>query len=447
MTPLADALNIALCIASAALALCMRAWTGGWASPAALLAGYWTLVTAACLALGRDFRVSPGALAWIVLALFCFATGGLAAAGINKGRTGTAATPRAVRTFGAEALAAACVAIGAVAAIAVVVHSDRHLAQLLSYKELVAMANELTVARYTGDQLPRSITALFAALYLGGLTGGFLAATAHSTKARILSWLPLVPALAITVMTTTKATLLIAIACWLSGNLAARVASGTLVPWTPGRRLRSVAGAAAFTILFVWLVGLRYGLVLDEYSTVLPRLRVYFFGELAVFSAWFDASWHSVVPSPGMLTFAGIADALGLVEREAGLFTDFVDLNGYPSNVYTAFRPLIEDFGAAGALLTMGAVGYAAQKIFIHARRANPAAATCLAALYAVLFLSPVTMVTVYNSVLLAFSLSIGVGLLSLRTRRARAAANLADRQHGLMDRSGRVAAATLPPA
>lgn len=66
------------------------------------------------------------------------------------------------------------------------------------------------------------------------------------------------------------------------------------------------------------------------------------------FDIWLSDYFRSSILSYGKLTYLGIADALGLAERIQGVYTS---LNETSSNVYTAFRGVISDFGIFGGLI------------------------------------------------------------------------------------------------
>ena len=63
----------------------------------------------------------------------------------------------------------------------------------------------------------------------------------------------------------------------------------------------------------------------------------------------------------GSHTFLGISNLLGIEERVQGIYPEFLNVgkNGFYgiSNTYTIFRPLVEDFGEAGALVAMFVMG------------------------------------------------------------------------------------------
>ena len=61
-------------------------------------------------------------------------------------------------------------------------------------------------------------------------------------------------------------------------------------------------------------------------------------------------------------TFMGISNLLGIEERVQGIYPEYLNIgkNGFYgiSNVYTIFRPLVEDVGEAGTMLVMFFMGY-----------------------------------------------------------------------------------------
>ena len=64
----------------------------------------------------------------------------------------------------------------------------------------------------------------------------------------------------------------------------------------------------------------------------------------------------------GYKTFMGISNLLGIEERVQGIYPEYLNIgkNGFYgiSNVYTIFRPLVEDVGEAGTMLVMFFMGY-----------------------------------------------------------------------------------------
>lgn len=85
--------------------------------------------------------------------------------------------------------------------------------------------------------------------------------------------------------------------------------------------------------------------------------------------------WHQDGHTYGVMTFFGIANALGLAERQPGVYRDFeyfgrLNKNMW-TNVYTIFRQLIDDFGMVGALVFLFIIGFISSKaiVFIAKRK------------------------------------------------------------------------------
>lgn len=77
-----------------------------------------------------------------------------------------------------------------------------------------------------------------------------------------------------------------------------------------------------------------------------------------------DMWYTTYVPTDltwGSHTFLGISNLLGIEERVQGIYPEFMNVgkNGFYgiSNTYTIFRPLVEDFGEAGAMIVMFVTG------------------------------------------------------------------------------------------
>ncbi|MBQ8948635.1 MAG: oligosaccharide repeat unit polymerase [Prevotella sp.] len=86
----------------------------------------------------------------------------------------------------------------------------------------------------------------------------------------------------------------------------------------------------------------------------------YALGHMHNIDIWFT-SYQPTELTWGSHTFLGISNVLGVEERVQGIYPEFnnVGKNGFfgISNTFTIFRPLVEDFGEAGAMVAMFVMG------------------------------------------------------------------------------------------
>jgi oligosaccharide repeat unit polymerase len=216
---------------------------------------------------------------------------------------------------------------------------------------------------------------------------------------------------AITVMLTTKASLLVPIVLGASSYLAASIAAGR-PPRLTLKRAISLAGAiAVLAVAFVLVQMVRYaGWSSGQPLAVVQLLWLDSFPYLGVFSSWFqsNALSTSLHPALGQYTFAGVFDLLHIHTRVAGVYTEQVSIGGSTYNIYTAFRGLIEDFTVPGALVFLALAGFGAELAYQRVRSGNLRYAGLLAAFYAATLWSFVVDLFVYNSIVLAFLILIG---------------------------------------
>src|SRR5439155_10471905 len=94
-----------------------------------------------------------------------------------------------------------------------------------SLSGLLAIGHLVSVERYAGEQTPFLVRVLVTWTFPAALLGGMSFAIASSRRARILSFMPLLPALAFSLVQAAKANTLIAIVLGVSGYLAMRSVS------------------------------------------------------------------------------------------------------------------------------------------------------------------------------------------------------------------------------
>jgi oligosaccharide repeat unit polymerase len=233
-----------------------------------------------------------------------------------------------------------------------------------------------------------------------------------------------VPSVIVTIVLTTRSSLLLPLALAVSAYLATAIVSGN-APTLTLKRAVLLAGLIVLLTAGFFLVQMaRYaGWASGRPEAVLQSMWFNLFPYLGVFSIWF--SNHAVEttshPALGQYTFAGFFDLLHIHSRVAGLYTDQVVINGDQYNVYTAFRGLIQDFTIPGALVFLALVGFVAELAYGRVRSGDIRFAGVLSAFYAATLWSFVVDMFIYNTIALAFVVLIGYLALAPRLSTTRA--------------------------
>ena len=141
----------------------------------------------------------------------------------------------------------------------------------------------------------------------------------------------------------------------------------TFVSKQEQRKIIGVIIKKYYRILILLLISFIAALLLlffvrhrESLSTILDRFMVYGFCEVPVFSIWFDnISANTLQHSMGGQTIYGIVRLLGAGDNLSinwALDNNAIALGAH-SNIFTAFRGLIEDFGVRGSLICWCVLG------------------------------------------------------------------------------------------
>jgi len=311
-------------------------------------------------------------------------------------------------------LIAACTVLGfvVVGIILYSVETSGSAVPILSFDAMVQTIHRLAVARNGGTwEEPAAARVLTTALYLGPMLSGVMLATRSGGWSRWLSLAVFSPSVLVTIVLTTRSSILLPLALGTSAYIATCIAVGK----PPTMSLKGAAWltglVVVFGVAFVLIQMARYaGWAQGRVEVVIPSLWQSVFPYLGVFSAWLQSNGPSVSlhPTLGQYTFAGVFDLLHLHPRVAGLYTEQFVINGSQYNIYTAFRGLIEDFTIPGGLLFLALVGLGAELAYRRVRSGDIRFIGLLAAFYAATLWSFVVDVFIYNTIVLAFVLLIG---------------------------------------
>ncbi len=393
----------------------IRLMSGTWLNPAAFFAVLWCFAGILPLVLAPGGPVGPNAILWVLVASIALSGGALAGNwgfGIRHLSHVPAATDRELKLFGAVLLVS--IVLGLASSVAYATGSGVLLAEVLDIEKLVVVSNQLYVARYaeSGPPSPPPFSqALLPFVYLAPAVGGVLFVLRRETKWKILALCSFVPAIAVTILQTTKAAVLFSLTLWLSTYFATRLRFGKLTVFTRGHLLVATAIGAVITVFF-FAIGLARMASTDValLNLVLVKLITASFGHMTVFSQWLAVYWQQPFqPTLGNVTFAGPLEMLGYGQRIPGVFDSVVELVvGETSNIYTGFRPLIQDFTIPGALAILATLGFAGGLGFRLVAAGNWSAVPVLVAAYMTIFWTPITWFWIYNS-LTATVLAVGI--------------------------------------
>ena len=434
-----------LSIALVGLAAMLRLLTGTWLHPAAFFALFWSFAGVFPLIFAPQEPVGANAVAWLIVSSLAVAAGAIAGNGGFK--TTRIAEPGAVpRTelFVLSLILAVAIPLGIGSSIGFLAGNSVPFGDLLDIEKLVVASNKGYFIRYaeTGPpRLPLASRGLLPFVYLAPTVGGMLFRLRREKTWKFLALTSLLPAVVVTVLQTTKAATLFAICLWLATYFAARLRQGELAVFTRGHLL--VAGLfGALLTAFFFAVQLARLAVLDSslLGLVMEKLVTSAFGHMTAFSQWLtEYPDQPFAPTLGTYTFAGPLEMLGYGQRIPGIYPTIIELvTGDNTNVYTAFRPLIEDFTMPGALAVLSLLGFVGGVGFRMVAIGRWSAVPLLIAAYTTIMWTPVTWFWLYNS-LTATVLAIGVILFFIRILRGAP-------RGPAPSRGAPVTAATIPP-
>ena len=225
---------------------------------------------------------------------------------------------------------------------------------------------------------------------------------------KIICHLPIILAIFIGMVYTTRATILFSIILFLSGIFSSYIIlkKDDKIFLNTKSFFASVSIFSFLVFSWIFLQWLRGGADSDFLLyPIMNTIKSAVLGSTTVFTTWLqNYKQHSL--AFGLYTFAGPMDIIGLNERQLGFYTEFVSLpNGY-SNIYTAFRGLIHDFTLTGSILICFFIGILSQLSYQRCRDGNIIWIIPLSIVFAFTLFSPFISVFSSNSVTMAWFIS-----------------------------------------
>jgi oligosaccharide repeat unit polymerase len=426
--PVVNWLTAATFLLLPAIAISARRSGGSWYSPAAFFAGFWCIFGGLPL-LASPIDVPAAGMLFLGGASAAVLLGAWAAQRLFAAPRASPPPLKEPPLLGWFIAACTLLGIAVVVLILASINVEGGANRDISFGGIVATIHQLAIARNAGTwQEPAVARVLTTGVYLGAMLSGVMIAMRNSGWVRWLSLAVFLPSVAMTVILTTKASLLVPLVLGASSYLATSVAAARPPTLTLKRTVWLAGVFAVLAVAFVLVQMVRYaGWSSGQPLAVIQLLWLDSFPYLGVFSAWFQSSALStgLHPALGQYTFAGVFEVLHIHTRVAGVYTEQVSIGGSTYNIYTAFRGLIEDFTVPGALLFLGLVGFGAELAYRRVQSGDLLYVGLLAAFYAATLWSFVVNIFIYNSIVLAFVALIGYLAVASRPWVRRAATRL----------------------
>lgn len=382
----------------------MRAFSGTWLQPGAFFALWWCFAGILPLVFAPQEPVGPNAMIFIIAASVAVSAG--ATAGNYGLKTVLIAKParptdRELLAFGLVVLVS--VMLGLLSDLAFLIGNNVPLSSLFDVQSLISVSNQLYVQRY--DELapptPPLSRALLPFVYLAPAASGILFALRKEKRWKILALLAFLPAVFVTILQTTKGAVLYAMVLWFSGYFATRLRLGKLAVFTKGHLVVAVVIGSAVTVFFFAVSFARLASTdAALLGVVVLKLVTAAFGHMNVFSQWLTEYWNQPFePGLGKTVFSGPLELMGYSQRIPGLFDELIELvAGDTSNIFTAFRPLIQDFTIPGALVILAFMGFIGGVGFRLVAAGRWSGVPLLLIAYQTTMWTPITWLWIYNS-------------------------------------------------
>lgn len=395
---------LALSLVLISWAIFMRMIAGTWLQPAAFFALWWCFAGILPLILAPNEPVGANAMLWLIAASIAVWVGNIAGNYGSRTRLNpnpSPATDRELFVFGW--IIVVSIALGMASNIAFIIGSGVGFGDLFDIQKIIVVSNRLYVQRFSDipPPPPRLSQALLPFVYLAPAAAGILFVLRKEARWKLIALAAFLPALGVTILQTTKGAVLYAVIFWLSGYFAARLRNGRLKVFTKAHLLTATIVLASMTTLFFATSFARLASTdAALLNVVIAKLVSAAFGHMTVFSQWLGEYWNGpFAPSLGRITFAGPLEMIGHSQRVPGIFEQVIALvMGETSNIYTAFRPLIEDFTIPGALAVLALLGAVGGVGFRQVAAGNWSGVPLLLIAYTTTMWSPVTWIWIYNS-------------------------------------------------
>ena len=238
-----------------------------------------------------------------------------------------------------------------------------NLVTLLDFNMLLDMNNQISIDRYTNDRSNSSVFLhmMLVFSFLLPLVGGY-AYNILDGKEKKICIIAILPGVFGVLTQGAKMGLITSSMLWIIGWTLCYTTTDTQFKYNIKKIISVIVLIVIlFSLLFISMM-FRIGTFdVATAEVVTNKFSTYSLGHISAFDQWYTYVDEDYINHTyGMKTLYGFSNALGLLKREQGVFTDLIQIStlGGSTNVYSLFRILIEDFGSIGTLAFMIIIGF-----------------------------------------------------------------------------------------
>lgn len=304
-----------------------------------------------------------------------------------------------------------CIILGLTRTFLEIIINGFTLSMVFDINTLIDINTTFAYQRYFegGPSYNQYMQFLLVFIYAAPLCGGYAYNYIQKKSQRIICLSTFLPIMSSLLLTNSKAGLLACVFLWTSGFIVGYLEKHKKSPEIKFKKIINITifGLLIFGLLYLSMMFRVGDLSAQTHNIVLEKYKLYAFGHVPAFDYWFANNGNQPGYTLGQYTFIAFFDLLGIVNQKQGIYNDivYVSLN-YGTNVFTAFRGLISDFGVIGGLvfiMLLGIISGYAYYTLLKSRKREILPKLILSMVYFFVFYSFIVSIFSYLSYIIAF--------------------------------------------
>lgn len=343
-------ISIMIIIVLLVLFLSQKMIINNWIDPSIVCILYWAFfIIASIIVFQSEYNWNYWSLIWMIMALISFCGGHLISLKIQYLKKEK--IEDRIKLYGNKAwiILLSIIVLGIVRTFIEMSINGINLKQLTNLEALIGINTYIASMRYSEGTASTPLMQILSVFtYTAPLIGGYMLLKVRNKVEKLICFATFIPILLSVVLTNGKAGFIASFFLFISGFLVKITEKKKSIKKFNFKRLILIFSILILVIsILIIAMMLRIGeFNIDTLNIVFKKFLIYAFGHMQAFDNWFNVMDKNVCTFGGY-TFMAIFKNLGLIERIRGVYEP---VEGVYSNVFTAYRGIIHDFGIIGSI-------------------------------------------------------------------------------------------------